>query len=201
MSTSSYAGAGPYAAKATDGTAITPNQYGQYSGADINNDGGKIKANGTVTSGVVSSVSTPTPVVATFASTVIEDTVTTIDYAGKAVSGGVFAHNHVKPISVLITDEIAGLSSDAIKSPGNDDVIRSINKLETLRTRRFTTAIREGRYNRVTNTFEAGYPVVAVDALASDSAANPTSSVPGTLRFLSGSKVPTAQNYEPKTVY
>ena len=42
-----------YAAKATDGTGLTASQYGPYSESDVNNKGGKIRANGTVSSGVV----------------------------------------------------------------------------------------------------------------------------------------------------
>lgn len=191
-----------YAAKATDGSALSAGQYGPYSETDVNNAGGKIRANGTVSSGVVGSVTTPRPVVTTFASTVIEDSVTVKDYAGKAVSGGTFAHDHVKPISSLVTSELAGVSNTAILTPGNDgDTIRSINKLETLRSRRFTTAIRANKYNRVTNTFDAGFPAVAVDSLASDSAAAPTAAIPGKLRYMSGSLTPTADNYAAKTVY
>ena len=191
-----------YAAKATDGTGLTVGQYGQYTGTDIKNKGGKIRANGTVSSGVVTSVTTPRPIVTTFASTPIADSVTVKDYAGKAVSGGTFAHDHVKPISSLITTELAGVANTAIKTTGNDgDVVRSINKLETLRSRRFTTAIRANKYNRVTNTFDSGYPVVAVDTLASDNAAAPTAAIPGKLRYMSGSLTPTADNYAAKTVY
>ena len=191
-----------YAAKATDGTGLTMDQYGQYTGTDLKNKGGKIRANGTVSSGVVTSVTTPRPIVTTFASTVIEDSVTVKDYAGKAVSGGTFAHDHVKPISSLVTTELAGVANTSILTPGNDgDTIRSINKLETLRSRRFTTAIRANKYNRVTNTFDSGYPVVAVDTLASDNAAAPTAAIPGKLRYMSGSLTPTADNYAAKTVY
>ena len=108
----------------------------------------------------------------------------------------------VKPISSLVTSELAGVSNTAILTPGNDgDTIRSINKLETLRSRRFTTAIRANKYNRVTNTFDAGFPAVAVDSLASDSAAAPTAAIPGKLRYMSGSLTPTADNYAAKTVY
>jgi hypothetical protein len=181
-----------------NGSSLTDNGYGSY--AEAKNSNGTMKANGTVSSNVVESVSTVAPVVATFGSTVIENTVTVKDYAGKAISGGTFAHNHTKPISSLITDEIAGVSTDVIKSPGNDgDTIRSINKLETLRTRRFTTAIRENKYNRVTGAFDSGYPVVATDSLGTDEAATPTASVPGELTYRTGAKVPVNDNYKAKT--
>lgn len=183
-----------------NGSSLTDNGYGSYNQA--NNNHGAIKANGTVASSLVDSVTTPAPKVATFASTVIENTVTTSDYAGKAISGGTFAHDHVKPISSLVTTELAGVSTDVIKTPGNDgDTVRSINKLETLRTRRLTTAIRNNKYNRVTNTFDSGFPVVATDSLSTDEAATPTSSVPGELTYMRGSKVPYNDNYKAKTNY
>jgi hypothetical protein len=183
-----------------NGSALTNNGYGSF--LEANNAHGTMKANGTATSNIVESVTTPSPVVDAFASKVVEDTVTVKDYAGKAVSGGVFAHNHVKPISSLITDELAGLSNNSIKTPGNDqDTIRSINKLETLRTRKLTTAIRENKYNRYTNEFDAGYPQASVDTLATDEAAAPTSSVPGELTYMSGAKTPYNDNYKAKTSY
>lgn len=199
MATSSYGGKAPYAAKATDGSNLTTGAYGAYT-TGTKNKGGVIRANGSTSSGVVTSVKTVRPVVATFASTVIEDTVTSKDYAGKAVSGGVFAHNHEKPISSLITSELAGVANTSILTPGNDgDTIRSINKLETLRTRKFTTAVRTNKYNRVTNSFDAGYPEVQVDSLATDAAATPTAAVPGQLTYMRGSTVPHNDAYKSKT--
>lgn len=201
MATSSYGGKAPYAAKASDGSTLTTGAYGAYT-TGTKNKGGMIRANGTVSSGTISSVKTVRPVVATFASTVIEDSVTSKDYAGKAVSAGTFAHNHTKPISSLITNELAGVANTSILTPGNDgDTIRSINKLETLRTRKFTTAIRANKYNRVTNSFDSSYPAVQVDSLATDEAATPSASVPGELTYLRGSTVPYNDNYKSKTNY
>lgn len=161
-----------------------------------NNNGGTIRANGTVNSGVVSSVSTSNADVGVFASTPIDNS-----WADKAISGGTFAHNHTDPISALITSEIAGVADTSILNPGSKGNVRSINSLVTLRTRRFTTAIRGNHYNRVTNTWDEGYPVVAVDSLSSDTATTPTAAVPGKLNYLSGSVVPTSDNYAAKTVF
>jgi hypothetical protein len=203
LTTENYGGPAPYATKTDGTTTILSGPYGAYSTA--NNNGGTIRANGTVSSGVVTSVTTVRPVVDAFGSKVVEDTVTIKDYAGKAVSGGEFAHNHVKPISSLITTELAGVATDVIKTPGNDgDTIRSIHKLETLRTRRFTAAVRGNKYNRVTDTWDNGYPVVAVDTLATDAAATPTAAVPGELVYMAGGKVPVYgtdanSSYKPKT--
>jgi hypothetical protein len=183
-----------------NGSTLTDNGYGSF--LEANNAHGTMKANGTPTSNVVESVKTVSPTVDAFGSKVVEDSVTVKDYAGKAVAAGTFAHNHVKPISSLITTELAGVNTDAIKTPGNDgDTIRSINKLETLRTRRFTTAIRANKYNRYTNTFDAGFPVVATDSLESDNAASPTASVPGELTYMTGAKTPYNDNYKAKTNY
>ena len=183
-----------------NGSSLTSTPYGSFS--EAKNDNGTMKANGSSASNVMDQVKTVVGPVDAFGSKVVEDSVTIRDYAGKAVSGGTFAHNHTKPISSLITDELAGVSNNAIKTPGNDaDVIRSINKLETLRTRRFTSAVRANKYNRVTNQFDAGFPVVAADSLASDHAANPTQSVPGELTYMRGSATPYNDNYKAKTNY
>ena len=181
-----------------NGSSLTNNGYGSF--LEAKNAHGTMKANGTPTSNVVESVTTPSPKVDAFGSKVVEDTVTVKDYAGKAVTGGVFAHNHVKPISSLITNELAGVSNNSIKTPGNDgDTIRSINKLEVVRTRKLTSAIRANKYNRYTNKFDTGYPAVTVDALATDAAATPTRNVPGELTYMRGAKTPYNDNYKAKT--
>lgn len=181
-------------------SALTSNGYGSF--LEANNAHGTMKANGTPTSNIVESVKTVSPKVDAFGSKVVEDIVTLQDYAGKSKSAGVFSHNHVKPISSLITKELAGLNDNSILTPGNDgDVIRSINKLETLRTRKLTSAIRQNKYNRYTNEFDAGFPQVQVDTLASDNAATPTSDVPGELTYMRGAKTPYNDNYKRKTSY
>jgi len=200
MATSSYSGKAPYAAKATDGSNITSGPYGTYTTAKNNN--GTIKANGTVSSGVVSSVSTVRPVVTTFASTVIENSVTSKDYAGKGLTSGTFAYNDQRPVGKLVSSTLNGSANTVVGNTGNSgDTIRGINSLVTLRTRRFTTAVRANKYNRVTGTFENGYPVVATDTLATDNAAVVSRAAPGYkgLVFKSGNPVPTTQSYPAKT--
>jgi hypothetical protein len=176
-----------------NGSSLTDNGFGSF--LEANNRNGVMRANGTSTSNVLSSVKVVRPIVSSFASTVVDN-----NSADKAISGGTFAHDHVKPISTLVTSELAGLSNTAIRSPGNDGGnIRSINKLETLRTRRFTTAIRANKYNRFTGAFDSGFPVVATDSLASDVAATPSRSVPGKITYLRGSKTPYNDSYKAKT--
>lgn len=194
-----------------NGSATTISEYGYV--VEASNNHGTIRANGTSASNVVENVKTVRPVVDAFGSKVVEDTVTEKDYAGKAVAAGTFAHNHTKPISSLITDELAGVSTNAIKTPGNDsDVIRSINKVENQKSVLFTKAIRENKYNRYTGAFDAGYPAAqtitpwnittnATGNSASDDSANPTQSVPGELTYMRGSKTPYNDNYKAKTNY
>lgn len=181
-----------------NGSSLTSTPYGTFTQA--RNNKGTIRANGTVSSNVVTSVDTVRPVVATFGSTVIENTVTQKDYAGKAISGGEFAHNHVKPISSLVTSELAGLPNNSIKTPGNDgDTIRSINKFETNEDYLLTTAIRANKYNRVTGAWDAGYPSGVTIAFSGDNAAAPTASVPGELTYRTGARNPVNDTYQAKT--
>ena len=180
-----------------NGSTLTDNGYGSFT--EANNDNGTFKGNGTSTAGVLESVTTPSPVVDAFGSKVVEDSVTSKDYAGKAISGGTFSHNHVQPISALVTTELAGVNTNVIKSPANDGVKRSINKVENNKSILFTTALRANKYNRVTGKWDNGYPAAQTISFDSDEAANPTMSVPGELTYRTGAKVPVNDNYKKKT--
>jgi hypothetical protein len=178
-----------------NGSSLTNTPYGTFTQARNNN--GTIKANGTVTSNVVTSTSTVNTSVGVVGSVVING-----DWTDPAVSSGVFAHNHVKPISSLVTTELAGLPNNTIKTPGNDgDTIRSINKFETNQDSLLTTAIRENKYNRVTGAWDSGYPSGVTIAFSGDNAATPTASVPGELTYMMGAKTPFNDEYAPKTNY
>lgn len=121
--------------------------------------------------------------------------------ADKAVSSGVFAHNHVKPITKRVTTEIAGVSSSALTTTSsNPGLRRSIHKLEVLRTNKITSGIRANKYNRYTGVWDAGYPQTATDTLAADTAATPSLAVPGQLTYKLGQPVPVSDNdYKAKT--
>lgn len=131
-----------------------------------------------------------------FASTVVDN-----DSADKAIDGGEFAHDNLKPITKRVTTQLAGVASTALKTTaGQPGLIRSIHKLEVLRTSRHATAIRANKYNRYTGSFDSGFPVVAVDSLSTDTAATPTREVPGQLTFKLGQPVPVSNNdYKAKT--
>lgn len=169
-------------------------------GSGSKNKGGSVTKGGSLTSGILSNVTVTAYNAGVFGSTVIQDTVTVKDYAGKALSGGTFRYTARTPITFKVTTSLAGSSTNVFKTSANTpDLIRSIHKLETLRTRRVTTAIRAGNWNIVTGTFSAA-PTVAVDSLGTDNAANPTRSSPGQLTYKGGAPNPvTTNDYKAKT--
>ena len=130
-----------------------------------------------------------------FASTVLDN-----GWADEAVSAGTFAYNNVKPVAKRVSTTLSGVSNTVLFSGANQPgLIRSIHKLETLRTRRLTTALRANKYNRSTGNWDGGYPVVAVDSLSTDTAATPTRAVPGQLTYMSGANPVTNNDYKKKT--
>jgi hypothetical protein len=183
------------AAKASDGTdydTVPPNATGSGAGGN----GGAVTRGGTVASNLLDNVNVYRTNETVFGSTVLDN-----DWANEALSAGTFAYNNQSPVAKRLTDSLSGVSNTVLLSgaavPAN---VRSIHKLETLRTRRYTAAIRAGKYNEYTGEFDAGFPVVAVDTLATDNAANPTRSAPGQLTYKGGALLPVTNNdYKPKT--
>lgn len=142
-----------------------------------------------------------------FASTVIDNS-----WANKALNSGSFAYNNRKPVAQRSTSTIAGVANSAIKSGANvPGQVKGINKMEVVRTRKLTSAIRANKYNRYTNTWDEGYPAVAVDdwfspisnstsATTTDTAATPSRTSPGQLTYKLGGPVPVSNNdYKKKT--
>ena len=156
------------------------------------NNRGVVARGGSVASGKLTNVGVSRYNTAVFASTVLDN-----GSADKAVSAGTFAYGDRDGVAMRSTATLGGVSNTVLRSGANVPRLnRSIHKLEVLRTRRFTTAIRANKYNRSTGQFEAGFPVVAVDSLATDNAATPTRSVPGKLVFKLGQPVPVTKNYQ-----
>ena len=160
-------------------------------GTSTKNKGGAIVKAGAVNPTLATSVNVSNPDVGVFGSTVVPNNLTTNDYAAKSVAGNTFAKNTQRPQGERLTDP---LKSGALV-PG---LIRGIHKLETLRTRRLTTAIRAGQWNIYTGQFSPA-PTVAVDSLATDSAATPTRSAPGDLVYKTGKPNPVVDAYKAKT--
>jgi hypothetical protein len=170
----------------TDGNAVTAT-------STVNN-GGTMVANGT--SVALESISTVTAEEGVFGSTVVNN-----DDADKALSGGVFAHNHPRqPITKRLATELAGVSTNVMQTTGSrPELVRSIHKLETFTSRLQTKAIREGFWDQYSGSFDAGYPLVSGESFDTDVAATPTQDVPGKINYLSGGKYPVSNNYKPRT--
>lgn len=129
-----------------------------------------------------------------FGSTVVDSS--SVD---KALANGVLAYNHSRPLSKRATTSLSTVSNSVLLSgAAQPQQVRGIHKLEVLRTRRLTTAIRTGKWNIYTGTFSEN-PAVTIDTLAIDNAANPSRVVPGRLVYRTGAKLPVQDVYKSKT--
>jgi hypothetical protein len=187
---------GTTATPTTAAPATTAGSVYYISGNKATNDGGTIKAGGNIADARVESADKVYGGERQVVGSVVVDGVNT----DKGVSSGVFAYNNQSPVGKKVTVTLGGVSNTVLRSgAAQPQLVQSINKLNVLRTRRFTTAIRENKYNKYTGRFEAGYPVVAVDTLATDNAANPTRTLPGQLVYKIGANVPVTSDYKAKT--
>lgn len=119
-----------------------------------------------------------------FASTVLDNNI-----ADKALDSGIFAFNNNAPIAKKLTSKISSVNNDYLLSgaavPSN---VNSIHFLQTLRTTKTATAIREKKYDMYNNIWESGYPITIEDSLGFDVAAGPTRNIPGYLIMLTNGK-------------
>jgi len=164
-----------------------------FQGTSTKNNGGSIIAGGS-NSSVVSKQNPKGSNVGVFGSVVVESAVVGNT---KAVSGGVFAHQHIKPIAARVTTELAGVASTAITDTG-DTVTRSINKLESVVTNKTATAFRAGNFNLYTGKYANGSVLSPTDSFGNDVAANPTTLVPGRLTYMLGKSTPVVTSYKEK---
>lgn len=187
------------ATKQIDGvTDVTP--------TSTDNNGGTVKANGLV-SGTFQATATTQEKTGVFGSTVVDN-----NSADKALGAGTFAYDNERPVAKKTTTTLAGVAQDFLQSGASaPETIRSIHKIESVRTRKLTTAIRTNKWNEYSGEFDSGYPEVSVDSFGSDNAANPTRETPGELTFIGQSVsdgststvdtilVPKNEDYKPKT--
>lgn len=167
-----------------DGNAVTL--------SSTNNNGGSVLNGGSTAE--LTSLDLGYSNVGVFGSSVVDGTDT-----DKALSAGTFSYNNQSPVAKRLTDTISGVSNSYLQSgaavPGN---IRSIHKLEVLRTRKLTTAIRAGDWNIYSGQWTTE-PSIVVDTLESDDAASPSRNMPGELVYKTGAPVPVQDDYKPKT--
>lgn len=163
-------------------------------GTSTDNNGGTVKSNGLVSGTFQASQITQEPT-GIFGSTVVDN-----NDADKALSTGVFSYNNQNPVAKRMTTALSSVPNTVLQSGASQpSLVRSIHKLEVLRTRQATTAIREGRFDIYSGRYDSGYPLVVVDSLATDNAANPTRTNPGLLNYKSSSPSIVSDNYSKKT--
>jgi hypothetical protein len=108
-------------------------------------------------------------------------------------------YDNNSPIAIRYTTTLAGSANTFLRSGASDSSDTTIHRIESIRTRRFTTAIRNGTYNVYTNTFST--PVSgSLDSFGTDDASRPTLAVPGELTYKTGAKIPVNDEYAKKTV-
>lgn len=127
----------------------------------------------------------------------------------KSLGSGTLAYNNLKPIATRLPTRINGTNEAPLilSACSAANLINSIHYIkvctmgcaEGVRTRRLTSAIREGKFNEFTGEFDAGYPVVGVDTFGNDEAARPSREYPGRLRYKSSSLNPVYSDYKSKT--
>ena len=170
-----------------NGNATTNNYYQ----TSTKNNNGTVMAGG-ATPTQLSKIGVKRNDVPVFASTVVESSLLG---NAKAVSGGVFAHDHVKPLTAKVTTEIAGLSSTAL-SKTSDIITRNIHKTESVITNKTSTAFRAGNFNLYTGKYSS--TTVATDSFGNDVAANPTAVIPGRLVYQLSKPKPVTTSYKSK---
>jgi len=173
------------ATQQVSGSAVTASSTNNYGGSVING--------GTTT--ILDSIDLGYSDVGVFGSSVIDGSQT-----DKALSAGTFSYSNQKPVAKRVTEELAGGVSNTTLQSGaaQPGLLRSIHKLEVLRTRRLTTAIRAGYWNIYSGSWSTN-PTVAVDTLSTDDAAAPTRAVPGELVYKTSAPEPVQDDYKAKT--
>lgn len=143
-----------------------------------------------------------------FGSTPVDNA--SVDYADKALSGGVFKNENQRGVIQKVTSSLAGgVSNDFLTHAANDTAnARSIHRQEVVTTTRTATAIRAGYWDIYSGSWSTS-PTTATDAFwdiandttsstSTDDAASPTRSVPGELTYKLGQPVPVSTDYSAK---
>ena len=167
------------------------------------NKGGTIKSNGSTPAGSFQNKS-PAGGNLGFGGSVVYDGLD----ADKTNSAAAFAFSNQRPVAKKTSSTIAGISNTVlISGAGVPGQIRAVNKVESINSRLFTTAIRGNNYNSFNNTFDSGFPETLTDNLVSDVygsgvvvdvAATPSRLVPGKIVFANG-KIGVYKNYSSKS--
>jgi len=180
--------------------AVAQSNGSAVTATSTKNDGGVAKHIGT-SSSILDNVSVTNPPVGVFGSTVLDNS-----YSDKALSGGVFKYDNLRPISKRVTTTLATVSKPVLQSgalvPSN---LRMLHKRESYKVRQIATAIRDGKWNIYKGKFlnnqtgAVDNPVSTTETPGTDNAATPTRTKPGELVYRSGAKLPVRDDYKAKT--
>jgi hypothetical protein len=182
-----------------DGTlynTLPPNAVGSGAGGE----GGSVaKATGT---SLLDGVEVSRYDAGVFGSTVVD----TVDI--ETTGSGTLAHNNASPIAKRLPGSPNDILLSGAGQPHDIQSIHYTRVYETIgdlvgvqgvRTRKLTSAIREGKFNEFTGQFDMGYPVVSVDLFAPDQAAIPTRVNPNRFRYKSSALNPVFTDQPAKT--
>lgn len=184
---------------------IQANGVSPVTSTSTDNNGGTVRAGGK-TSGTFTNVAIASESVGVFGSTVVDN-----DSADKALDAGKFAYDNSRPVAKKVTDKLSTVDNDYLVSGAADPENRqSIHRTDSVRTRKFTMAIRQNKWNQYSGKFDPGYPQVSNDIYYNieaddtattpvDDAATPTRKVPGELAYMQGGANPITDTYMKKT--
>lgn len=128
-----------------------------------------------------------------FASTVLDNS-----QVDEAVSAGVLAFENQRGVIRRVTETLSEVSNDILVAGASvPEQRQSINQTSGTYITDLTTAIRDGRWNAFSGSFSPDVSGVDAD-FGTDSAANPTRSLPGELYFIDGSPNAVTGTYSPK---
>jgi hypothetical protein len=180
-----------------DGTTLSGTDFSyRYNTTNKNNHGTAVMGTSTKSNTLGTEGFNDQPV-SVFNSTPVQGTTNGLSNV-KAISGGVFAHNHVKPVSPYITSELANVNRTSVISPASVPALtRSIAYNETVTTDLTATAFRAG-FNLFTGRY-INSPGSQSDAFGNDTAARASRATPGQLVYQIGGQVPQTNNYKTKT--
>ena len=125
------------------------------------------------------------------------------DNTDPSLNGGVFAYNNSRPVAKRVTSSLATVSQTSLVSGASvPSLTKSVHKIESIVTRKTSTAFRAGQFNIYTGTYSVAPTVVTdtfhksvVGSVYVDSVANVSKDNPGKAVYLTGSKVPVANSY------
>ena len=125
---------------------VPPNTKG--SGA-VNNRGSAARVGSS--SAVLSNVVVSRDQMSVFGSTALDDS-----YSNKAVSAGTFRYNDQRPVGMRVSSSLAGVANTSLLGgAGVPGQTRSINKRESFKVSKISTAYRNGYWNPYNGNFSA----------------------------------------------